>query len=153
MTIPFLKEKFKCEVGLSDHTLGIGASLAAISHGASIIEKHIKLSDNDKGIDSHFSLTPEQMKSLVYESIMTWNSLGKVFIGSTTNEEKSKKFRRSIYVSVDVKKNDIITRDNIKIIRPGYGLEPKYFDKIIGKRFKDNISMGTPIKLENIIDK
>lgn len=152
LTIPFLKDKFKCEVGLSDHTLGIGASLAAISHGATIIEKHLKLFENDKGIDSHFSLTPEQMKNLVNESVLTWNSLGNIFIGTSKNEKKSKKFRRSIYVSKDIKKNDIITKDNIKIIRPGYGLEPKYFNKVIGKKFKNNISKGTALKLENIID-
>ena len=153
LTIPFLKNKFKCEVGLSDHTLGIGASLAAISHGATIIEKHLKLFEDDKGIDAHFSLTPEQMKNLVDEANLTWNSLGKIFVGSTNNEEKSKKFKRSIYVSKDIKKNDVITKDNIKIIRPGFGLAPKYYDQIIGKRFKDNIDMGTPLKLENIIDK
>lgn len=152
LTIPFLKEKFQCEVGLSDHTLGIGASLAAVSHGATIIEKHLKLFENDQGIDSHFSLTPEQMKYLVNESELTWKSLGNIYVGATNNESKSKKFKRSIYVCKDIKKNDIINEFNIKIIRPGFGLEPKYYNKILGKRFKDNISMGTPLKLENIID-
>ena len=152
LTIPYLKDIFKCEVGLSDHTLGIGTSIAAISHGASVIEKHLKLNYFDNGIDSHFSLTPEEMKNLVQESKIAWSSLGKVFIGATGNEIKSKKFRRSIYVSKDIEKNDLITKNNIKIIRPGYGLEPKFFDLIIGKKFKIKISRGTPLKLENIID-
>jgi len=152
ITIPHLKEKFNCEVGLSDHTLGIGASVAAISHGATLIEKHITLNKNDEGIDSKFSLEPLEMKNLVIEGNRAWESLGKVFIGTTENEKKYLKFRRSIYVSKDVKKNELISRNNIKIIRPGYGMEPKHYEEIIGKKFNEDTSQGTALKWENISD-
>ena len=140
-----MKKLFNCEIGLSDHTLGIGASIAAVSHGATIIEKHVTLDRGDGGVDSEFSMEPDEMKNLVFETEQAWKSLGKIFYGPTDAELSSLKFRRSIYVSNDINKNDKITIKNIKIVRPGLGLKPKYFDKLIGRKVSKNIKAGTPV--------
>jgi pseudaminic acid synthase len=148
LTIPDLKKQFKCIVGLSDHTMGIGAAIAAISHGAKIIEKHFTLDRKDGGVDSAFSLQPEEMKLLVKESINAWQSLGKVSYGPTDSEKGSLKFRRSLYVSKDMKKSEIFTKENLRIVRPGYGLEPKYYDKVLGKKATKELNKGTALKWE-----
>ena len=149
-TIKDLINRFNCEVGISDHTKGIGVSIAAISQGATFIEKHFTLDRKKGGVDAEFSLEPDEMRQLVIESKRAWQSLGKIFYGSTKSEEKSIKFRKSIYAIKDINKNDKFTRENIKIIRPGFGLEPKYFNKIIGKLSNKNLKKGDAIKPSNI---
>lgn len=145
LTIPDMRKRFNCSVGLSDHTLGIGVSLASISLGACLIEKHFTLSRKDGGVDSAFSMEPEEMKSLVIESKRAWQSLGKINYQPTIQEKKSMIFRRSIYVVQDMKKGEVFNRNNIRIIRPGYGLSPKYFEKLIGKPVKQSVKKGTPL--------
>lgn len=145
LTINHMKDLFDCEIGLSDHTLGIGVSIAAISHGASIIEKHFTLDRSEGGVDAAFSLEPEEMKNLVIEAKNAWESLGQIKYGILKSEHNSIKYKRSIYVSKNVKKGDIINEENIRIIRPGYGLNPRYYDQVIGREFKKNITKGTPL--------
>lgn len=144
--IKLLKKRLNCEIGLSDHTIGIGVSVASVALGASIIEKHIHLNKKKKSIDSHFSLSPEEFKFLVKECNSAWEALGKEKIGITKNEKKSLLFRRSIYITKDVKKNEKISEKNIKIIRPSLGLNPKYYYKILGLKFKKNYKKGMPLK-------
>ncbi len=146
LTIPDLRKKFDCEVGLSDHTLGIGTALAAISFGATIIEKHLTLDKNDGGVDSAFSINPSELKTLVEESKRAWQSLGKVFYGSTESEKESLKFRRSIYIVKDVNVDEELTIDNIRIIRPGFGLAPKYYEEVLGKKINQKLKKGTALK-------
>jgi pseudaminic acid synthase len=150
LTIPHMRDLFDCEVGLSDHTKGIGTSIAAVSHSASIIEKHFTLDKNDGGVDSVFSIDPSEMKVLVSESKQAWESLGKIKYGPTSNELKSIKRRRSIYVSQDISKFDKITKNNIKIIRPGYGLPPKYYGLTLGKKVNKSLLKGTPLSWDFI---
>jgi len=145
-TINDMRKIFKCEIGLSDHTLGIGVPLAAISLGASIIEKHFTISRKDKGVDSTFSSEPHEFKMLVKESQKIFKSFGSVKYGPTKSEKNSIKFRRSIYVIKDIKKNELISRDNVKSIRPSNGIKTKFFDDVIGMIAKNNIKRGTPLK-------
>ena len=150
-TIKDMRKNFKCEVGLSDHTLGIGASIAAVSNQATIIEKHFTLNKKSKGVDSKFSLEPNELASLVKESYIAWKSLGNVFYGPTKNEKQSLKFRRSIYVVKDIKKGQVLTKENIKVIRPGFGLHPKNYFKVLGKKISKNVEKGDPLKFKNIL--
>ena len=140
-----MRELFDCEVGLSDHTFGIGASVAAVAHGATVIEKHFTLRRADGGVDSAFSMEPDEMKNLVIETERAWQALGKVFYGGTEAEEKSKVFRRSLYIAEDMKADDVLNKNNLRIIRPGYGLPPKFYDTLIGKKVNQDIMKGTPI--------
>jgi pseudaminic acid synthase len=143
-TIPDMRERFGCQVGLSDHTMGIGVAVGSIALGATIIEKHFTISRAEKGVDSAFSMEPDEMKSLVIEAERVWRSLGHVRYGPTSEEKKSLKFRRSIYVVKDIKPGDILTKDNLRVIRPGFGLAPKYYDQLIGKTAAKEIKAGTP---------
>jgi N-acetylneuraminate synthase len=145
LTIPHMRELFGCEVGLSDHTMGIGVSVASVALGVTVIEKHFTLARADGGVDSAFSMEPSEMAQLVVETQRAWQALGKVNYGATAAEEKSRVFRRSIYASADIAAGQLLTRDNIRIIRPGLGLPPKYLEQIIGRRVKQAIKMGTPI--------
>lgn len=145
LTIKDLKKSFKCEVGFSDHTLGIGAPLAAISHGAKIIEKHFTISKSDKGVDSAFSMDAKELSLLVTEAKRAYLSLGKVNYKLSSSEKKSKIFRRSIYAKRNIKKGEIFTSHNIKVVRPSYGLSPKYYFKLLGKRSKRQIKKATRI--------
>ena len=131
LSIPHMRNLFNCEVGLSDHTMGIGAPIAAVAHGATIIEKHFTLSRVDGGVDSAFSMEPEEMKKLVIETKRAWQSLGKVTYGPTETEKGSLKFRQSLYIAEDMKKGDLLTEKNLRIVRPGLGLLPKYFDVVL----------------------
>jgi pseudaminic acid synthase len=144
ITIPDMKTKFGCEVGLSDHTMGFGTSIAAIAHGATVIEKHLTLSREDEGVDSKFSMEPEELRQLVIETERAWQSLGKVTYGPTDAEQKSLLFRRSIYIASDMKKGDVFTTENLSIIRPGNGLAPKHLQKLLGKQANQDIKRGTP---------
>ena len=145
LTIPYLRNIFGCEVGLSDHTLGIGVALGAIAHGASIIEKHLTLSRALGGVDSAFSLEPNEMKTLVKESINTWKSLGEVKFGPVNSEIDSLTGRRSIYIAEDIMENEEFTRKNLRVVRPNKGLKPIFFDKILGRKAVQKISKGTPM--------
>jgi N-acetylneuraminate synthase len=145
-TILDIKKKFNVEVGLSDHTPGIGAAIASIAFGASIIEKHFTLNSNDGGLDDSFSINPSELNSLVCESRRAWESIGKKYYGILKSEENSIIFKRSIYASRNILKGEKFTKNNIKIVRPSFGISPKYFDKILGKKSLKNIEQATPIK-------
>ena len=142
-TIPHMREMFGCEIGLSDHTGGIGAAVAAVALGASVIEKHFTLRRADGGVDSSFSMEPEEMAALVMETERAWQALGHVQYGPTAGEKDSKVFRRSIYITCDTKAGEVLTPENIRIIRPGYGLAPRYFDLLVGKRINRDAKRGT----------
>ncbi|WP_273483046.1 pseudaminic acid synthase [Desulforamulus ruminis] len=146
LTIPHMKELFQCQVGLSDHTMGIGTAVASVALGATIIEKHFTLSREDGGVDAAFSMEPNEMKALVIESYRAWQSLGEINYGATNSEKSSLQFRRSLYVSNDMNKGDIFTKENLRVIRPGLGLAPKYYDVVIGKKVNQDVKKGTPVK-------
>ncbi len=149
-TIIDLRKRFKIEIGLSDHTPGIGASVSAVSNGASIIEKHFTLDKTAGGLDDAFSMDPDDFNLLVKETKNAWLSLGKTYYGLTESEKRHKVFKRSIYAKKDIKKGEFFSKKNLKIIRPHYGLEPKYFKKILGKVAKRNISYATPLKKKDL---
>jgi pseudaminic acid synthase len=150
VTIPDMRTKYNCMIGLSDHTMGVGVSVAAVVLGARIIEKHFTLRRTDGGVDSAFSLEPEELKSLVIESERAFLALGKVQYGIQVAEEKSLFFKRSIYVSKDIKKGEVFSADNLRIIRPANGLAPKYWDEIIGKKCSVNLVKGQPLNWDFI---
>lgn len=145
LTIPHMRELFNCEVGLSDHTLGIGVSLGAVALGASVIERHFTLSRADGGVDSAFSLEPAELRQLVEESQKIAQALGKISYQVTEQEQKSLVFRRSLYFAEDIAAGEIITPKNMRAIRPGLGISPKYYEKILGMRVTKNIKKGTPV--------
>jgi len=145
LTIPHMRELFDCEVGLSDHTLGIGVSIAAVAHGATVIEKHFTLSRVDGGVDSAFSLEPNELESLVIEAERAWQSLGGIVYGATGSEENSKIFRRSLYVAEDMIAGEAFTKENLKIVRPGIGLPPKYYEQFLGRKVGVNVKKGTAV--------
>ena len=149
-TIIDMRKKFKCEVGISDHTLGIGVSIASIAFQSTIIEKHFTLNRKDGGIDSKFSIEPSEMKQLVVESKNAWESMGSIKYGFRSSEKMSLKYRKSIYISRDMKKNEEFTNKNIKVVRPGLGMHSKYFEKIIGLRINKNVSKGTALRVSMI---
>ncbi len=144
-TIPALAEKFDVQVGISDHTLGIGASIAAVALGATMIEKHLILDRKDESFDSSFSMNPDEMKQLVVESERAWQSVGQVFYGLTQGEENSLRFKRSIYVVEPIKAGETFTRKNTRVIRPGYSLEPRLHGEILGKVSKKDLEIGDRI--------
>jgi pseudaminic acid synthase len=144
-TIPHLRDLFQCQVGLSDHTMGIGVGVGSIVLGATVIEKHFTLSRAEGGVDSAFSMEPEEMRALVTETKRVWESLGQVSYGPTKAEEASLKHRRSLYIVKDLKKGEELTRENVRAIRPGAGLPPKYLDQIVGKAVKNDVKKGTPL--------
>lgn len=148
LTIPVLREAFGCEVGLSDHTMGVGVAVAAVALGASVIEKHFTLDRADGGVDSAFSLEPQEMTSLVVETERAWQALGHVSFGPTESETKSLQFRRSLYCVADIKRGEPLTRENMRSIRPGYGLKPVYFDQLLGRRVNRDVRYGEPIDWE-----
>lgn len=148
LTIPDMKNKFGCNVGLSDHTVGTGVAVAAVALGATVIEKHFTLSRADGGVDSAFSMEPAEMKRLVEDCRNASLSLGSVKYGPTEAEKPSLKLRRSLYAVKDIKKGETFTEENIRSIRPGYGLNPKYYSQIIGKRASKEIRRGCPIAFD-----
>ena len=145
LTIPHMRQLFGCEVGLSDHTMGVGASVAAVAHGATVIEKHFTLSRADGGVDSAFSLEPAELESLVVETERAWQSLGRVQYGAGSSEQESTVFRRSIYIAEDMEAGDSFTDRNLRIIRPGLGLSPKYYEGLLGRRVVERVRKGTPM--------
>ena len=145
LTIPHLRELFDCEVGLSDHTMGVGVSVASVALGATVIEKHFTLNRVDGGVDSGFSMEPAEMAQLLTETERAWQALGRVRYGPTEAEEKSIQFRRSLYVVQDLKAGDVLTRENLRAIRPGLGLPPKYLSLLLGKTVKQDVKRGTAL--------
>lgn len=149
-TIPHMRDLFCCEVGLSDHTLGIGVSIASVAFGATFIERHVTLQRSDGGVDASFSLEPHELKQLVIESKHAWQSVGHISYQYSENESQSLAFRRSIYAVQDIQKGEAFTTDNIRIIRPGFGLKPKYFENIIGKKSMKFLAKGTALSWDYI---
>ena len=144
-TIPHLREMFGIQVGLSDHTKGLGASVAAVALGATLIEKHFTLSRADGGVDSAFSIEPDELKSLVLETKRAWQALGSIAYGPTAEERKSLQFRRSLYVARDMNAGEAFTKESLRSIRPGLGLPAKYYDIVLGMRVKRDVRRGTPV--------
>lgn len=150
LTIPHMKLLFNCEVGLSDHTLGIGVAVASVALGASVIEKHFTTSRTDGGVDSAFSMEPAEMAQLVQETRNAWHALGHISYEIGEQEKKSLQFRRSLYVVEDMQTGDVITEKNMRAIRPGLGLSPKYYNLVLGKAVKKQVSKGTPLSFDLI---
>jgi pseudaminic acid synthase len=150
-TIPSLRAMFGCEVGLSDHTMGVGAAVAAVALGAAVIEKHITLARAEGGVDASFSLEPHEFHSLVVETRRAYDAIGKVQLGPTEAEQGSLVFRRSIYVVSDIAAGEKLSADNIRIIRPGYGLAPKHYERILGATVRCDIKRGTPVSWDLLI--
>ena len=151
--IKILKDKFKCKVGFSDHSTDNRVAFAAIASGAEVIEKHIALDGQKEGFDIDFSLKGKEIKKLRDDIDVAFKLLGKKFFFRSKNENKSKIFRRSIFTIKNIKKGEKFSRDNIRVIRPGYGLAPKYFNKILNKKSPVNILKQEPLKsliLKNI---
>lgn len=149
-TISHMKELFRYQVGISDHTLGIGVAVASVALGATVIEKHFTLNRKDGGVDADFSLEPGEMGALVAETERAWRALGEIRYGATEIEKASLKHRRSIYVTQDMKAGDVFSCDNIRIIRPGLGLAPKYYDIVLGRRVSCDVAKGTAVKWDLI---
>jgi pseudaminic acid synthase len=145
LTIPHMRELFDVQVGLSDHTMGVGVAVASVALGATVIEKHFTLSRADGGVDSAFSLEPEEMANLILETKRAWQSLGTIFYGPTEKEKLSLKFRRSLYITEDVKTGEVLNPRNLRAIRPGSGLSPKYYDMLLGKKVTKDLVKGTPV--------
>lgn len=148
LTIPRMREIFKCPVGLSDHTMGVGAAIAAVALGAGIIEKHFTLRRVDGGVDSSFSMEPEELKQLVMETERAFLALGEVYFGVQEAEKNNVIYKRSVYVVKEVHPGDYFTKDNIRVIRPGYGLLPKFYETVLGKKSNKYIKAGTPLTWE-----
>ncbi|WP_429379719.1 pseudaminic acid synthase [Mucilaginibacter sp. UYCu711] len=144
-TIPHLKDLFNCHVGLSDHTMGIGASVAAVALGARVIEKHFTLSRAEGGVDSTFSLEPHELEALVVECERAFYALGHIQYGIQTSEVKSLNYKRSLYIIKDVKEGEVFTEENLASKRPSFGLHTKFFDQVLGRKAKVEIKQGTPL--------
>ena len=151
LTIPHLKELFGLQVGISDHTLGLGVAVAGVALGATLIEKHFTHRRSDGGLDSAFSLEPQEMRDLVVETERAWKALGGIRYGPLEEEKKSLVFRRSLYVAEDMKAGEIFTKDNLRSLRPGNGLSPKYYEVILGKRVRCDTLKGTPVRWDLIV--
>jgi pseudaminic acid synthase len=145
ITIPHMRDLFNCQIGLSDHTMGIGVSVASVALGATVIEKHFTLNRADGGVDSTFSMEPDELKALVTESGRAALALGHISYGATEKEAKSLLFRRSLYVVNDLKAGDVLSPENLRCIRPGLGLPPKYYEEVLGCRVRADVRKGTPL--------
>lgn len=153
VSIPVLQSIFPdCVIGLSDHTMGVGASIASVALGARVIEKHFTISRADGGVDSTFSMEPDEMRSLVIESERAFLALGEVQLNIQKAEEKSRVFKRSIYVVKDIKSGERFSKENIRLIRPGDGLEPKYYEDILGLVSKNDLKRGNPLSFKELLN-
>ena len=150
VTIPSMRDVFDCHIGLSDHTLGIGAAVASVALGARVIEKHFTLSRADGGTDAAFSIEPEELKNLVEETARAFQALGSVQYGIQEAEENSLRYKRSVYVVKDIKKGESFTKENIRVIRPGDGMPPKYYEMLLGKTATADLDKGTPMNWDLI---
>jgi N-acetylneuraminate synthase len=144
-TIPVMRETFGCEVGLSDHTMGCGVAVAAVALGACVVEKHFTLARADGGVDSAFSLEPAEMKLLRVETERAWQAMGRVTFGGSKAEAQSMQHRRSLYIVRDLQPGDVLTRENVRAIRPGLGLAPRHLDQVLGLRVQRATRRGTPV--------
>lgn len=149
-TIPNMRDTFGCEVGLSDHTMGCGVSVAAVALGAVVIEKHFTLRRSDGGVDSAFSLEPEEFAALRVETERAWQALGQVTYGATSAERKSTQFRRSLYIVRDVRAGEALTLQNVRAIRPGMGLPTKHLEQILGRTVRRDLKRGTPLSWQDL---
>jgi pseudaminic acid synthase len=145
-TIPHMRELFGCDIGLSDHTMGLGASVAAVALGACVIEKHFTLNRSDGGVDAAFSLEPHELHALLVETRRAYDALGQVRYGPTTAEKASIIFRRSLYVVKDIAAGELLSADNVRAIRPGLGLAPRHYDAVMGKNARTEIKAGTALQ-------
>ncbi len=145
-TMTDMRTQFGCLTGLSDHSLGNTVALTAVALGAVMIEKHFVLDKDSKAVDADFSLDPTEMASLVKETARAWRSLGGVLYGGAQEEQASKKYRRSIYVSRDVRKGELISAENIKVVRPGTGMHPRYYEVVKGKKFASDVTKGVALQ-------
>lgn len=148
LTIPNMRDLFDVEVGLSDHTMGVGVSIASVALGATVIEKHFTLARSEGGVDSAFSMEPVEMKLLVEEANKAWESLGKVSYERGPSEQKSLTYRRSLYIAEDVKVGEVLTEKSLRAVRPGLGLPPKFYDYFLGKKVTKALKKGTPVNWE-----
>lgn len=146
LTIPHLRALFGCEVGLSDHTMGVGVAVASVALGATVIEKHFTLRRADGGVDSAFSMEPDEFAQLVVESERAWQAMGQITYGPTEAEKKSLQYRRSLYVVEDLKAGDQLTRQNVRAIRPGLGLSPQHLEQVLGRIVKQDVRRGTAVR-------
>ena len=144
-TIPNMRKAFDCEVGLSDHTMGVGVAIASVALGAPVIEKHFTIRRADGGVDSAFSIEPGEFALLREEVDRAWSALGEVRYGASLAEEKSKVFRRSLYIAKKLKAGHVLQAGDIRIVRPGFGLPPKNYEVILGRRLVFDVSEGTPV--------
>lgn len=144
-TIPHMAQLFNCQIGLSDHTLGTGAAVGAVALGATVIEKHFTLSRSEGGVDSAFSMEPHEMRDLVEQARNAWQALGEIKYGPTEKEKASLQFRRSLYITKDIKAGEVLTKENLRSIRPGLGLPPKFMDTVMGKTVARDAKAGTPL--------
>jgi len=151
LTIPHLKDLFGVQVGISDHTLGLGVAVAAVALGATLVEKHFTLRRADGGVDAAFSLEPREMEYLVIETERAWKALGGIRYGPLEEEMESLAFRRSLYVAEDMKAGEVFTKDNLRSLRPGHGLSPKFYKIILGKRVRSDTPKGTPVRWDLIV--
>lgn len=149
-TIPHLAQLFNCQVGLSDHTPGVGVSVAAVALGATVIEKHFVLDRNGGEVDAEFSLEPHELKMLVDETARAHDALGSVYYGCTKKEIASRTLRRSLYIAKNMKAGEILTAENLRSVRPGLGLPPKFITYFIGRAVKKDVAAGTPVKWDLI---
>jgi len=150
-TIGHMRQMLGCEVGLSDHTMGCGAAIAAVAHGAVLIEKHFTLRRADGGVDSTFSLEPDEFRTLRVETERAWQSLGTIRYGPQDAERGSRVFRRSLYIAKDVKTGTELSPENVRIIRPGFGLPPKFYDAVMGRRLSRDAAIGTPLTWDLLV--
>ncbi|MUG97018.1 pseudaminic acid synthase [Scytonema sp. UIC 10036] len=148
LTIPHMRDLFNVQVGLSDHTMGIGVAVASVALGATVIEKHFTLRRADGGVDSAFSMEPHEMQQLAIETQRAWQGMGTIKYQPTEAEKESLVYRRSLYIAQDMKAGDFLMPKNLKSMRPGLGLPPKYYEILLGKQIKQDVKMGTPLKWE-----
>lgn len=144
-TIPHMRDAFGCQVGLSDHTFGIGAAVASVAMGATAIEKHVTLARADGGVDAAFSLEPAELAALVTESARAWEAIGGVSYGPTEDERDSLVFRRSLYIARDIKAGETFTEQNLRIVRPGSGLAPRHYEIVLGRKAACDLTKGTAL--------
>jgi len=145
LTILDMRARFECEIGLSDHTMGIGTAVAAVALGACMIEKHLTLRRADGGVDSAFSMEPAELAQLVVESERAWQSLGAVSYGPTPAERASLAFRRSLYVAEDMRAGEAFTARNLRVVRPAGGLHPRFYEQLLGRRVRRDVQRGTAV--------
>lgn len=147
LTIPNMSNMLDCHIGLSDHSLGTGVAVASVALGAVMIEKHFTINRKDKTVDSEFSMEPHEFKQMVIDTEVAWSALGEIRYEATENEN-SNLSRRSLYIVKDMKKDEIISKDNVRSIRPGFGLPVKYFNDVLGMKVTKDVARGTRLSFD-----